>query len=115
MGCLFSRRRKPAQDGQLPQQQQEGAGQGAATGEQKAPQYSWDLRAKVPPRRLRLGPGLGQGQRLGLGLGYRLSQRLALSGRPVFAAGRVLRQGARLPRPRCYGSVRAVQSVHLSN
>lgn len=57
MGCFFSRRRKPAQGGQLPLQQQAGAGQDAATGEQKAPQYSWDLRAKVPPRRLRDGAG----------------------------------------------------------
>lgn len=55
MGCFFSRRRKPAQGGQ---QQQAGAGQDAAAAEEKAPQYSWDQRAKVTPRPLfRAGRG----------------------------------------------------------
>lgn len=42
MGCFFSKRRKPAQGGQ-----QQGASQEPAAGEEKAPQYSWDQRAKV--------------------------------------------------------------------
>lgn len=78
MGCFFSRRRKPAQGGQPPLPQQAGAGQDAATAEQKAPQYSWDLRAKVRPRRQ---DGLG----LGLGLGYRLSRWAAP--RPLLPPG----------------------------
>uniref|UniRef100_A0A8C3KDK7 Protein XRP2 n=1 Tax=Calidris pygmaea TaxID=425635 RepID=A0A8C3KDK7_9CHAR len=51
MGCLFSRRRKPAQ-GVQQQQAAPGNGQEAAGGEEKAPppQYSWDQRAKVDPK-----------------------------------------------------------------
>lgn len=60
MGCCFSRRGKPAQEGQQQKQQQEapgGAGQDEAAGE-KAPQYSWDQRAKVS-RRLLFQPWAG--------------------------------------------------------
>ncbi|XP_061315764.1 protein XRP2 isoform X1 [Pezoporus flaviventris] len=56
MGCCFSRRGKPAQDRQQQQKQQQqqeapgGAGQDEAAGEEKAPQYSWDQRAKIDPK-----------------------------------------------------------------
>lgn len=49
MGCCFSKRRKAAQGGQQQQQQQQAAGADGepAAGEEKAPQYSWEQRAKV--------------------------------------------------------------------
>ncbi|KAM8820547.1 protein XRP2 [Eudromia elegans] len=43
MGCLFSRRRKPAQGGQA-------AAASPESGEEKAPRYSWEQRAKVDPK-----------------------------------------------------------------
>lgn len=135
MGCFFSRRRKPAQGGQQQQQQAAaagGAGQDAAAGEEKAPQYSWDQRAKVPPRPLPPNPPPpGRGQPLP---GYRLSWRaapgprlphgvcgaVAVAGplRPLDTGGGVggacSPAGARTHPPyRCYGSVGAVQCVYL--
>lgn len=55
MGCCFSKRRKAAQGGQQQQQQAAGADGEPAAGEEKAPQYSWEQRAKVRGRGARLG------------------------------------------------------------